>query len=108
MSCDKGALSALDADSASRKMRLPTKSIPPGARFFDVANARSHQDPVACVDRHHHHGPAQEGTAKRLDARLAAAEARIAAAGRSRLHPALRAGARRPGDARILVVANLH
>jgi regulator of RNase E activity RraA len=41
----------------------------PELSFPDVPDPRSHQDAFARIDRHHHHGSAQEGFAKRLDAR---------------------------------------
>ncbi len=87
-----------------RKMRTPIH--PHRSCLFDVPDPRSDRDPFPRVHRHHHHGSAQEGPAKRLAAGLASAAARTAAAGRAGLYAAFRAGARGSGDAGILVVAD--
>ena len=92
--------------AAPRKMRH-LSSIPSGAAFPMSLTPEAIATLSARVHRHHHHGSAQEGPAKRLDARHQAAAAGTAAAGRAGLYAALRAGARGSGDAGILVVADL-
>src|SRR5215207_7531122 len=82
----------LDAGALPRKMRPPIH--PPGACFPDVPDPRSDRDAVARDHRHHHHGPAEKGPAKRLDAGCAPAAAGSAASGRVGVHAPLRAGPR--------------
>ena len=75
---------------------------PAAARRGDAARAAGRDD------RDAHDGAAQEGPAQRLDSRRAAARRTPARASRRpRLHAALRSGARRPGDAGIVGVADL-
>ena len=65
--------------------------------------------PARHLHRDHHHGSPEEGHPPLLDAGPdAAVQRRRQAPRRPRLHPALRAGARGSGDARIVVVAALH
>ena len=91
---------------APRKMRPPDQS-PTGVALSMSLTPEAIKTLSARLHRHHHHGSAQEGPAKRLDAGLASAAAGTDAAGRAGLYAALRAGARGSGDAGILVVADL-
>src|SRR6202042_380574 len=87
---------ALDVIPMPSKMRPPSLTR---SSVFDVPVSRSDQDPFGGLHRHHHHGPAQKGPAKRLDAGLASAAAGTEAAGRAGLYAAFRAGAGGSGDA---------
>src|SRR3954462_4309001 len=89
-----------------RFARCATLSITLRSLHSDVPVPRSPPTPVRRVHRPHHHRAAQEGPAKRLDARHKAAAARTAAAGRTGLYTALRARARRSRNTRILVLAD--
>src|SRR6266568_6577290 len=98
-------LATLDAIPAPRKMP-PVRSIHNRSYLFDVPDPRSDQDPFACVDRHHHDGPAQEGAAECLVAGDASAAAGTEAAGRTGLYLAFRARAGGSGHAGIMVIAH--